>query len=69
MKKTGTKSSAKSKKRPVAKAVQRKSAKPAATAKAAPRAEAKPAVKTAVATYTPQPIQGMGWAPFRYPRS
>jgi hypothetical protein len=32
-------------------------------AKAAP----KPSAKKKAATYTPQPITGMGWAPFRYP--
>jgi len=28
---------------------------------------AKPAAKPAAKAYTPQPIQGVGWAPFRYP--
>jgi hypothetical protein len=46
-----------------------------ATAKAKAKKTAKPAGKSAKpaakkpsgGTYTPQPIQGMGWAPFRYP--
>jgi hypothetical protein len=50
-----------------------KMAKPAA--KAAPTQTAKPAAKAAAAMqgraeggkYTPTPIQGIGWAPFRYP--
>jgi len=38
------------------------------TAKSAARktASRKPAAKTA-ATYTPKPVGGTGWAPFRYP--
>ena len=27
----------------------------------------KPAVRSQAATYTPKPVQGDGWAPFRYP--
>ena len=49
-----------------AKAVAKKSAKkPAPKAKAAPA----PAAKGSVGTYKPQAIQGIGWAPFRYPLS
>jgi len=40
----------------------RKAAKPAARKSAKPTAK-----KSGAGTYTPQPIQGMGWAPFRYP--
>jgi hypothetical protein len=48
--------------RPVAKA---KTAKPSPAArKAGPAREPK---KPPAGTYTPQPIQGIGWAPFRYP--
>ncbi len=42
----------------------KKPAKAKAAAKAAPKA----ATKTAKA-YKPTPIQGIGWAPFRYPLS
>jgi len=43
-----------------------------AVAKAAPKSGAKAATPAAprtstVKTYTPTPIQGIGWAPFRYP--
>jgi hypothetical protein len=27
----------------------------------------KPAARSQAATYTPKPVQGDGWAPFRYP--
>ena len=27
----------------------------------------KPAARRPAATYTPKPVQGDGWAPFRYP--
>ena len=27
----------------------------------------KPAARRPVTTYTPKPVQGDGWAPFRYP--
>jgi hypothetical protein len=27
----------------------------------------KPAARKQAATYTPKPVQGDGWAPFRYP--
>ena len=27
----------------------------------------KPAARRQAATYTPKPVQGDGWAPFRYP--
>ena len=60
MKKTAKKSTGKK----AAKAVAKKSAKkPAPKAKAAPA----PAAKSSGGTYKPQPIQGIGWAPFRYP--
>jgi outer membrane biosynthesis protein TonB len=62
MKKKAKKAAPKKAAKPVAK---KKSAKPAA-AKTASRPAAKPAD---VGSYTPQPIQGMGWAPFRYPLS
>ena len=58
MKKTGKKPSAK---KPAAKAAAKKTAKPA------PKTKAKPAAKSGARSYTPQPIQGIGWAPFRYP--
>jgi len=66
-----------SKKAPVrkaAKAAAKKPSKPAARARAAkPGAAARkagparPPAKSSAGTYTPQPIQGIGWAPFRYP--
>jgi hypothetical protein len=35
---------------------------------AAPKPAAKkPAARRQAATYTPKPVQGDGWAPFRYP--
>jgi hypothetical protein len=61
-------------KKAAAKAAPRKPSKPAAKAKTAKPSP--PARRTAAAeapakpspgTYTPQPITGMGWAPFRYP--
>ena len=58
-------------KKPAAKSAASK--KPAATKTAArPAAEKKTAPVVVVdaprrATYTPQPVQGIGWAPFRYP--
>jgi hypothetical protein len=70
MKKPAKKSSAKKAAKPAAK----KSTKPAAKSKSAPAAKARPAASKPVAkagagTYTPQPIEGIGWAPFRYPLS
>ena len=45
----------------------KKAAKPAAKKKSArPVAKAAPR-KSGGGGYTPQPIQGVGWAPFRYP--
>jgi hypothetical protein len=51
--------------------------KPAAKAPAAKKTKAKPESRTSAApapettkrtgTYTPSPVQGIGWAPFRYP--
>jgi hypothetical protein len=63
--------------KPVAKAAAKKSAKkPAPKAKAAKPVDGgrrqgpeSPAAKSNVGTYKPQPIQGIGWAPFRYPLS
>ena len=63
-------------KKAAAKAAPKKSPKPAATAKTARPSAPAPAKKPAPAaapakpsggTYTPQPITGMGWGPFRYP--
>ena len=48
----------------------KKAAKPAAkkSAPAAAKRASKPAAKRASGgSYTPPPIQGIGWAPFRYP--
>ena len=49
----------------------KKKKKPAAKKKAAKKASArKPAAKASsrkVAAYTPKPVAGIGWAPFRYP--
>ena len=52
-------------------ATKKKAAKPAAkkTAKPAARSSSRPAAKPGTGGYTPQPIQGIGWAPFRYPLS
>ncbi|HKZ05707.1 MAG TPA: hypothetical protein VJU81_09585 [Methylomirabilota bacterium] len=57
----------KSAKKTVAKKAKAK--KPAAK-KAPARAKAsKPAKSAGVGAYTPQPVSGIGWAPFRYPVS
>jgi hypothetical protein len=37
------------------------------TAARKPAAKKPAARKQAAATYTPKPVQGDGWAPFRYP--
>lgn len=42
----------------------KKSSKPAARKPAAKKPAAR---RQAAATYTPKPVQGDGWAPFRYP--
>ncbi|MBM3217387.1 MAG: hypothetical protein FJZ38_01670 [Candidatus Rokubacteria bacterium] len=55
-----------SKKKP-AKAAPKKSSRPVPKAKTAKPAR-QPA-KSSPGTYTPRPIQGIGWAPFRYPLS
>jgi len=61
------------KKKPAKKTVSKKAkAKKPAAKKAPARAKAaKPAQSTKSAggggTYTPQPVSGIGWAPFRYP--
>jgi hypothetical protein len=53
------------KKKPVAKT----SAAKKAAAKSESRTSAAPAPETSkrAGTYTPSPVQGIGWAPFRYP--
>ena len=56
----------KSAKKTVAKKSQAK--KPAAKKAPAKSAAAKPS-KPSSGTYTPQPVTGIGWAPFRYPLS
>ena len=70
MKKSAKRSSAKK----TAKAATKKPSKPAA--KTAPRKPSpsarktvpvRAAAKSGSGTYTPQPIEGIGWAPFRYP--
>ena len=72
MKKTAKKSATTT---PAAKAAAKKSAKkPAPKAKAAKtvdggRRQGSESAKSDVGTYKPQPIQGIGWAPFRYPLS
>jgi len=51
-------------------AVKKPAEKPPPPRKAAAPAEPKPAATQTVkraGTYTPSPVQGMGWAPFRYP--
>jgi hypothetical protein len=52
-------------------AAKKQAAKPVAkkTAKPAARTSSRPAAKPSAGSYTPQPIQGIGWAPFRYPLS
>jgi hypothetical protein len=61
------------KKKPAKKTVSKKAkAKKPAAKKAPARAKApKPTPSTKAAggsgTYTPQPVSGIGWAPFRYP--
>jgi hypothetical protein len=68
MKKTAKKSpAAKKKAKPAVKAAAKKSAKPAPKARTAAKPATKLAAKPDAGTYTPQPIQGVGWAPFRYP--
>jgi outer membrane biosynthesis protein TonB len=52
-------------KKHAAKPAAKKSARPAAKASARPAAKKSGA--SSGGTYTPQPIQGIGWAPFRYP--
>jgi hypothetical protein len=51
-------------------AAKRPTKKPVAKKAAAKKAsDRKPAVKAAsrkVSTYTPKPVEGIGWAPFRY---
>jgi putative endonuclease len=45
----------------------RKSAKKPAAKKASARKPAAKASSRKVAAYTPKPVEGIGWAPFRYP--
>ena len=46
---------------------QKKGAKKPAAKKASARKPAAKASSRKVATYTPKPVAGIGWAPFRYP--
>ncbi len=46
---------------------QKKGAKKPAAKKAAARKPAAKALSRKVATYEPKPVDGIGWAPFRYP--
>ena len=62
MKKSPKKATAKK----AAKTATKKPSKPARKA-ARKSGPARPATKSDAGTYTPQPIQGIGWAPFRYP--
>ena len=58
------------KKKSAKKTVAKKSqAKKPATKKAPAKAKAATPSKGSVGTYTPQPVTGIGWAPFRYPVS
>ena len=61
MKKKAAKKTA-AKKKPAAKSATAKKA-PVKMPAAAPAAES----KKRTGTYTPSPVQGIGWAPFRYP--
>ena len=45
----------------------KKTAKKAAAKKASARKPAAKAASPKVAAYTPKPVEGIGWAPFRYP--
>jgi predicted flap endonuclease-1-like 5' DNA nuclease len=68
MKKTAKKSpAAKKKAKPAVKAAAKKAAKPAPKARAATKPAVRAAAKPNEGAYTPRPIQGIGWAPFRYP--
>ena len=49
------------------KSAQKKVAKKPAAKKASARKPAAKASSRKVATYTPKPVAGIGWAPFRYP--
>jgi len=44
-----------------------KKKKPTTKSAARKPAAKKPAAKRQAVTYTPKPLQGNGWAPFRYP--
>lgn len=61
---TAARKPAAAKKKPAAKrAAPKKAARKPKAAAPAPRAEA----RSRAGTYMPQPVQGIGWAPFRYP--
>lgn len=67
MKKTGKKQGSR---KQAAKAAARKPSKPVAKANAAkpsPAARKAGPARRPAKSYTPQPVQGIGWAPFRYP--
>jgi hypothetical protein len=49
------------------KAAPKKGAKKPAAKKASARKPAAKASSRKVATWTPKPVEGIGWAPFRYP--
>jgi hypothetical protein len=67
----------KMKKKPAATAKKKAAKRPAAKGPTPKKAPAKKApaskapstarTETRAGTYTPQPVQGIGWAPFRYP--
>ena len=63
-----SKTSAKKTKMPAPRAKAKPAGKPAARKAAAKAPAAKPRVAASpkVAPYTPKPIEGIGWAPFRY---
>ena len=63
-----SKTSAKKTKMPASRAKAKPAGKPAARKAAAKAPAAKPRVAASpkVAPYTPKPIEGIGWAPFRY---
>jgi hypothetical protein len=47
--------------------MKKKKATPKAARKRASKTSAAPKQAKPAATYTPKPVQGNGWAPFRYP--
>ncbi|HUO64683.1 MAG TPA: hypothetical protein VMT97_13305 [Terriglobales bacterium] len=54
------------KKSAVKRSVKKPVAKKAAAKKASDRKPAAKAASRKVSTYTPKPVEGIGWAPFRY---